>query len=132
MAAVGIKLLFDENFSHKLIEFVANESRLIPANHVRKLKWNGLPDETWMPLAIQSAFVIITADRNEKTRTISVSDFKSLGAKVIYVGSFWDHLGRWDKAKWLVRYWETMVALSVSLNAGEVCSVNRRCARKSL
>src|SRR5438874_1754898 len=98
MAAGGLKVLFDENFSQHHVRFVNTESGLGYFTHSRPMSWSGMPDRDWIPRAIDLGFVIVTGDRNEKTRTYTIGDLKAMGARVILVGGFWDHMGRWDKA----------------------------------
>jgi hypothetical protein len=120
MAAVGLKLLFDENFSHKHVGFVANESRLCHMQHIRKIGWSAQPDEFWIPKAVEQGFVIVTWDRNEKTRKYTVADLKRMNARVLLIGGFFDHLGRWEKAKWLVNGVEQIASLAGAMNPGSV------------
>lgn len=121
-----IKLLFDENIARRLVEFVNRESRLAQMAHIHQRGWSGLPDAKWIPAATQAGFVIITGDRNERTRGYTVSDLKKMGARVILLGKFWDHLSRWERAKWLINSIEPLVALAESMPAGTVYLVNKR------
>jgi hypothetical protein len=125
MAASSLKLLFDENFSHKQVGFVANESRLAPMQHMRKIGWSGRPDPEWIPLAVQQGFVIISGDRNDKTRGYTVADLKAMHARVLLVGEFFDHMSGWDKAKWLVAQVERLVDLAGKLPKGAVTLVSK-------
>lgn len=125
MATGGLKLLFDENFSHKQVEFVARESRLAEMQHMRKIKWSGRPDAEWIPLAVKGQFVIVTADRNERTRGYTVSDLKTMDARVLLLGSFWDHLSGWERAKWLVNRIEAIVEAAGALGRGQVWMIER-------
>lgn len=126
MATNGVKLLFDENISHRLTEFIARESRLAEMQHIRKMGWSGKRDIDWIPLAVQKGFVIITGDRNEATRGYTTADLKQMNARVILMGSFWDHLSRWERAKWLVNHIDALVALAGSLQAGTALLLNKR------
>lgn len=74
--------------------------------HIRQRGWSGLPDAQWIQKATLGGFVIITGDRNERTRGYTVADLKERDARVILLGRFWDHLSRWERAKWLVRHIE--------------------------
>lgn len=74
-------IVFDENISHHLVEFLHRAGAPGEVQHVRKLKWNGKPDLEWMTLAISSNFAIITADRNDKTRGLAASDLKAMGGR---------------------------------------------------
>jgi hypothetical protein len=85
MASGGVGLVFDENFSRRQVGFVDRESRLGTIRHVRDLSWSGKPDRVWIPLAVSAGFVIVTGDRNDKTREYTVEDLKALGARVILV-----------------------------------------------
>lgn len=125
MATRGLKLLFDENVSHRHIEFVAKESKLAEMQHLRTIGWSGKPDPEWIPLAVRQKFIIITADRNEQTRGYTVADFKAMQARVILLAAFWDHIGRWDKAKWLVRRIESIVSQASELKPGSVSMIDR-------
>lgn len=71
-----------------------------------------------MPLAIEGGFVIVTGDRNDKTRGYTVQDLKQMGARVIFVSGFWDHLDRWEKAKRLVQSIEHIYALASEMSTG--------------
>ena len=129
MAAGGVRLLFDEHFSHLLVEFVRRESRLAQMDHVRSRGWNGTEDTVWILLAVDSGSVIITADRNEVTRRMTVADLKRLGATVILVGPFWDHIDVWQRARWLVNSIERIVDLASSMEPGSVRLIDRRVRR---
>ena len=118
-----LTLVFDEHFSHKQVGFVADESRGTHAArliHVRQRGWSGKPDLEWMPQAIGEGFVIVTADRNERTREITVDGFLGMGARVFLLGSFWDHRRRWDQAKWLVARLDGLIETAMSMNSGNV------------
>jgi predicted nuclease of predicted toxin-antitoxin system len=119
-------IVFDEHFSHHLTEFLHKAGAPGDIQHVRKLKWNGMPDEEWMRLAIGAGFTILSADRNEATRGLRVGDFKTLGARVVLLSSFWDHLGVWEKSKWLVKHWDALSDLCASLEAGSCVLVDKR------
>ncbi len=103
-------ILFDENISHHLVEFLHHAGAPGSVQHVRKLKWNGKPDIEWMTLAVNAGFGIISADRNDRTRGLAAEDLKKLGARVLLLGGFWDDLRIWEKAKWLVAKWERIAA----------------------
>ncbi len=120
METGSVKLLFDENFSHNHVRFVHNESGLGVLSHTRLLKFSGLPDKDWIPLAVAAGFIIVTGDRNDKTREFTVQDLKDMGARVILVGPFWDHQNRWAKAKWLVAAIERIVNVASTMPAGSV------------
>lgn len=56
-----------------------------------------------------------------------------MGARVILVGGFWDDMGRWEKAKWLVARIEKIVEVASGLSDGEArMLVNRYCRVKPL
>ena len=133
MATGGLKLVFDEQFSHRQVEFVARESRLADLRHTRRMRWSGTPDKVWVPKAVQLGFVIVSADRNERTRGFTVADLKSMDARVILIGDFWNHWGRWDKAKWLVLRIEKIVEIAAGMTGGSaVLIVNRYCKARDL
>src|ERR1044072_4850038 len=125
MAAGRLKLLFDENFSHRQVEFVAKESGLAEFQHIHKLGWSGDEDAVWIPRAVQAGFCIVTWDRNEKTRGYTVVDLKAMNERVVLVGSFFDHLDRWQRAKWLVARMETLVVVARALRSGSVVLMDR-------
>lgn len=76
-------------------------------------------------MATNSGFVIITGDRNEITRGYTVGDLKGMGARVLLLGKFWDHLSRWERAKWLVQRIETLVATASQMPGGTVYLVSK-------
>lgn len=125
MADSGLKLLFDENFSHKQVAFVASESRLAEMQHIHKLGWAGQPDVEWIPRAVDRRFVLVTEDRKEKTRGFTARELKAMSARVLLIGDFFDHLNRWDKAKWLVARIEDLVTVGNGLTPGSVTLVKR-------
>jgi hypothetical protein len=118
MAPGSLKLLFDEHFSHRQVNFIWSESQLAYFTHTRSMKWSGQPDTAWIPRAISLEFVIVSSDRNDKTRGFTVPQLKALGARVILVGGFWNHLSRWEKAKWLVDATERLVYVASGMAAG--------------
>ena len=120
MASERVKLLFDENISQRLVEFINRESGLAAMAHLSQRGWSGLPDRQWIAQATQSGFVIITGDRNERTRGYTVDALKAMGARVILLGRFWDHLNRWERAKWLVQRIEWLVTLAEGMPSGSV------------
>ncbi len=101
-------------------------------SHIRQRGWSGLPDAKWIPRATEAGFVIITGDRNERTRGYTVNDLKAMGARVILLGQFWDHMNRWQRAKWLVRNIERLVDLAKKMDPGTVYLINRRAIARSL
>ena len=138
MASERVKLLFDENISQRLVEFVNRESGLAAMAHINQRGWSGLPDRQWIEQATQGSFVIITSDRiitsarNKRTRGYTVEALKAIGARVILLGRFWDHLNRWERAKWLIGHIERLVALSEGMPAGSVYLVNKSGRHRSL
>ena len=126
MAAGRVRLLFDEDFSHKHVYFVNAESRLAAAVHIRKIGWSGWKDVTWIPLAVQQGFTIVTSDRNDRKRGFTVGDLKALGAQVIMVGPFSDHITGWERAKWLVNRFEQIVETAEGLPTGSVVLLNKQ------
>lgn len=132
MIPTQTKILFDENISRRLVEFVNRESKLARMAHVSQRGWTGLPDTEWIQKATQNDFVIVTGDRNERTRGYTTADLKRLGARVILIGQFWDHLNRWERAKWFVMHLEKLVALASGMSSGEVYLVNKRCHAKQI
>ncbi|HTQ08586.1 MAG TPA: DUF5615 family PIN-like protein [Fimbriimonadaceae bacterium] len=127
-----VKLLFDEMFSHRQIEFVATESRLAEMQHVRRIGWSGQPDTIWIPRAVQKGFVILTGDRNEKTRGYTAADLKQMNARVLLFCQFWDHMTGWERAKWLVARIERLTGLASELAPGSVSLVDRACGARAV
>lgn len=125
MAAGRLKLLFDENVSARQVEFVAKEAKLAECNHVLKLGWSGEEDAVWIPRAVEAGFCIVTGDRNDRTRRYTVADLKSMRARVLLLGAFFDHLDRWQRAKWLVAKHESLVSIANTLTPGSVVLVGR-------
>lgn len=120
-----MKLPFDEMFAKRDVDFVREASGLGELVHVSRFRLTGQPDLNWMPWAINGGFVIVTSDRNDATRGITVTDFKTLGARVILVGPFFDHANRWDRAKWLVNRIERLVRVAETMPSGSVNLVDR-------
>lgn len=132
MASERVKLLFDENISRRLVEFVNRESGLAEMARINQRGWSGLPDRDWIAKATEGGFVIITGDRNERTRGYTVEALKVIKARVILLGQFWDHLNRWERAKWLVSHIERLVSLAQEMPAGSVYLVNKSGRYRSL
>jgi hypothetical protein len=131
MAARSQRILFDENFSHFHVAFIARESRLAVFQHIRKMGWSGGTDEVWIPRAVGGAWTIVTADRNEKARGYTVADLRLMNARVLMCGRFWDNINGWSRAKWLVGNIERIVEIAASLNPGDVMLVDCRCKIKA-
>jgi hypothetical protein len=89
MASERVKLLFDENISQRLVEFINRESGLAAMAHINQRGWSGLPDRAWIAKATEGDFVIITGDRNEQTRGYTVEALKAIGARVILSEDGW-------------------------------------------
>jgi hypothetical protein len=115
-----MRLLFDENFSHWQVEFVRREWALAEMEHMRTIGWSGKTDREWIPWAVERGFVVVTGDRNEKTRGYAVGDLKLLQARFVLMGAFWDHMTRWGKAKWLVGNIEHIANVASNLEPGSV------------
>lgn len=77
-----------------------------------------MSDLHWMTLAISKDFAIITGDRNERTRGLTTRDLKAMGARVLFLGSFWDSLSIWSKSKWIVAKWDMIVRTFDEMPAG--------------
>lgn len=105
---------------------------MVKFQHVRKVGWSGWEDEKWMRIAIGKGWVISTIDRNEKTRGLTNAGAKESGARIILFGPFFDHLKGWDRAKFLVKYAETVHSLAESLPSGQVVLIDSRCKTKLL
>ncbi len=132
MATGSVKILFDENFSQNHVIFIRDESNLAEIHHMRTIGWGGMPDPYWIPLAAGNGFVVVTWDRNARTRGYTVADLKTLQARFILLGSFFDHMKCWAKAQWLVRYADKIVALAAGMDAGSVVIIDRNCRSKQL
>jgi hypothetical protein len=133
MAVSRVKLVFDENFSHRHVSFVSHESSLGEIVHTRQVGWSGKQDKVWIPLAIGAGFIIVTGDRNERTRGYTVEDLKTMGARVILVGPFWDHMNAWDRAKWLVASIEDIHVIATGMGASTVNFItDRHCKVRGL
>jgi hypothetical protein len=113
-----MKYLFDEHFSKSLIELMRKCDAPGELIHVIPSGFSGLPDDKLISTATESGFIIVTGDRNERTRNLSVEDLKALGARVILIGGFWNHLKNWDAAKWLIARWDRMYEQSREWPAG--------------
>jgi hypothetical protein len=131
MAARSLTVLFDENFSHHHVAFVAKESGLAGFQHIRKMGWSGQKDEDWIPQAVGLAWVIVTGDRNEKTRGYTVADLREMKAMVLMCGRFWDNINGWERAKWLVARIERIVQIAENMIPGNVLLLNRYCKAKA-
>lgn len=133
MATGRVKLVFDENFSHHQVGFVHSESGLGEIQHTRRMTWSGMHDVDWIPLAIEGGFIIVTGDRNDKTRGYTIHDLKTMGARIVLVGAFWANWGRWDKAKWLVGSIDKIVRVASELSDGEAkLLVDKHCRVRTL
>ena len=132
MAASGLKLLFDENFSHRHTLFVGRESGLAEMQHMRHIGWSGEKDKVWIPRSVASGFVMISGDRNDRTREYTVADLKEMSARVLLVGPFWDHLDGWGRAKWLVATIERIVDVAGQLTPGSVSLLDRYAKPRAL
>ena len=132
MATGSLKLLFDEHFSHLHVTFVNQQSRLAHMQHMRPIGWSGQPDTQWIPLAVRQGFVIVMGARNERTRGFTTTDLKAMDARVVLVGPFWDHMNRWERAKWLVASIERITEIASALPPGSVELIDGRGGTKSL
>jgi len=52
-------------------------------------------------------------------------DFRTMGARVILLGSFWDHLKIWERTKWLVSRWDRLYGAMELLPQGACCVVDK-------
>lgn len=123
-----MKLLFDENLSRRHVQFLASESRLtlaVELQHILTLGWSGTPDHECIPRAVNAGFCIVTGDRNATTRGYTVADLKTMRARVLLLGPFFDHLNRWQRAKWLVARFEALIDSARKLEEGSVTMVDR-------
>src|SRR5687768_3704293 len=107
-------------FSQNHVKFVNRESGLCQMAHIRTQGWSGMKDQLWIPRATETGHVIITNDRNDRTREYTVEDLKSMGARVILTGPWFDHLGAWDRAKWLVARIDRICQIAEELAPGSV------------
>jgi hypothetical protein len=85
---------------------------------VSSQKLSGLPDIEWIPVAAQKEWVIVTADRNARTRGLSHDDLAAIGARMIYFAEFFDHMRSWERAKFLVRTMDSLVHRAARLARG--------------
>jgi hypothetical protein len=118
-------VLFDENFSHHLIELMARCGAPGDLQHTRKVGWNGKPDSEWIQLAARNGWVICSADRNDRTRQLTVADLKRMGVRLVLIGAFWDHLGIWEKTCWLVSHWTGLNDRIHAIQTGSCLLVDR-------
>jgi hypothetical protein len=118
-------VVFDENVSHRLVELLAKCGAPGTVQHTRKLGWNGMEDLDWIKLSIKAGFLIISADRNARTRGLSADELKSLGARVLLLGPFWDALNIWEKTKWLVSRWDRLHAVVLGMPMGSCLVVGK-------
>jgi hypothetical protein len=94
--------------------------------HLTQRGWGGLPDRDWIARATERGFVIVSGDRNERTRGYTVSDLKEMQARVLLLARFWDHLSRWERAKWLVAHIERLVEVAQQMPTGSVYLIYKR------
>jgi len=74
-------------------------------------------------MAIEDGSIIVTCDRNERTRGVRVEDFQSLRGSAFFIGSFFTDLGIWEQVKWLVRHWDTFCEKALELAPGDCVMV---------
>ena len=127
-----MKLLFDEMVSHHVVKFLGAQSRLGEMKHVRDMNLAGEPDHEWIPIISERGFILISSDRNDATRGLTVQDMKVIGARAILIGSHFDHMTGWQRAKWLVNSIESMVLLAASMPSGSVVLLSRNRKRTYL
>lgn len=120
-----MKVVFDEHISHHVVSLLAKSGAPGELQHTRKAGWNNVADSVWMPLAIKNGFAIITADRNERTRRITAAEFRQMGARVVLLGPFWDHMLIWEKTKWLVGHWDQLHSHLATAPEGYCTIINR-------
>lgn len=127
-----MRIVFDENISHRLVDLLAKCGAPGKFAHTRTHGWNGLPDLEWMTHAIRADFIIVTADRNDRTRELAAEDFKAMQARVLLLGPFWDHLSIWEKTKWFVAGWDRLHARLSQLPEGSCVLVDKAFRLRSL
>lgn len=121
MPSGGVTIVFDENISHKMVQVVSSCS-ICRVTSTKNQGWNAAEDDVWMPRAAQMRMVVLTCDRNERSRETKVADFREMGARVIFLGAFFASLDRWGRIKWLVRNWERIAGKAAEMPEG-TCSL---------
>lgn len=114
----GLKFILDEHVSPKLASLLRTAD-LAEVTTVKDRGWNGTPDKDWIPRAVAGGSIIVTGDRNEKTREVRVEDFAAMNANVFFLGGFFGELGIWEQIKWFVANWEAICKKAAELRPGE-------------
>lgn len=99
---------FDENISAKLATSLSVSGAPGKILHCRTQKMDGMSDSEWIPIVAAKGWIAFSIDRNAKTRKLTSAELASQGATYVMLGQFFDHMGRWEKAKWMFQHWDQL------------------------
>jgi hypothetical protein len=124
-----VRILFDENLSHRHAEFLQREyGRRFECEiaHVRNLGLSGVPEATFLEQVTREGWVFVTYDRDPNTRGHTIAQRKSFGVKEILLGRFFDHMNGWERAKWLVNNIESIAGYAATIQPGTIVLWRKR------
>jgi hypothetical protein len=64
--------------------------------------------------------IFVSEDRKQLTRICEASELKAAGINAMYFAPFWNRLGFWKQAAWLVTRWPTIEGVQKGIARGGV------------
>lgn len=134
MAQSSVKILTDENISPRLAQILYEVGHKSAYQFDRQFPSNkGVQDEYYLPEATKRNFVVLSCDRNMKTRPV-VARFLAEGtARVIFLPSFFAQGagGRLrDQLMWMLKYWPKIETIAETMQPGDIINLDRYCRSK--
>jgi hypothetical protein len=98
-----VKYFFDNSISYRLADMLKALS--VDAVALREQHPQNIKDIPLFNELRGSDMVYIAADRRQRTRLAEARALKEAGVTCLFMGPFWDNMGLWAQAAWLVAKW---------------------------
>lgn len=118
-----MKVLFDENLPALLAESVQVLARDEPyeVHHVIPWLGAGTTDVNWMKeVGREGGWIVISNDHHISTRPHEIAAWRQHGVIGFILPKMFNQLRFWDKAAFLIRWWETIMEAAKAAKPGDM------------
>lgn len=118
-----MKVLLDENLPALLADSIQVLARDEPyeVHHVIPWLGAGTSDVTWLKaVGREGGWVVITNDHHIRTRPQEIAAWKQHGVVGFVLPKMFNQLRFWEKAAFLIRWWETIIEAAKAAGPGDM------------
>lgn len=118
-----MKILLDENLPARLAESIQVLARDEPyeINHVIPWLGKGTSDVNWIrAVGREGGWVVISNDHHIATRPHEIAAWRQNGVIGFILPKMFNQLRFWEKAAYLMRWWETIIEAATVAKPGDM------------